>query len=303
MRDVNKAEFKIMKSRHYFTLDVFTDRALAGNPLAVVLGSEGLDTARMQAIAGEFNLSETVFVFPPKNPANRAALRIFTPGKELPFAGHPTVGTAVLLSSLDKAGANASFVLEEAIGPVPCTATQSGAQFDVPKLPVQIEGCTSPADLAVRLGISVEDIGFDDHFPAIFSAGVPFEMVPVRSLDVIGRVRQSAEYVALAAAAPSTYVYTRETVDKRHQYHARMYAPAMGIVEDPATGAAAAAFAGVIAAFEELEDGVHAFVIEQGYEMGRPSQIELTLHVAGGAMIRASIGGGAVIISEGQLHL
>jgi trans-2,3-dihydro-3-hydroxyanthranilate isomerase len=292
-----------MKTRHFFTLDVFTDRALAGNPLAVVLDGEGLDTARMQAIAGEFNLSETVFVFPPKDPANRAALRIFTPGKELPFAGHPTVGTAVLLSMLDKAGANTSFVLEEIIGPVPCTATQGGAQFDLPKLPVQIEGCASAADLASRLGISVEDIGFDDHLPAIFSAGVPFEMVPVRSLDVIGRVRPSADYVAMAAAAPSTYVYTRETVDKRHQYHARMYAPAMGIVEDPATGAAAAAFAGVIAAFEEPEDGVHAFVIEQGYEMGRPSQIELTLHVSGGALTRASIGGGAVIISEGQLHL
>jgi trans-2,3-dihydro-3-hydroxyanthranilate isomerase len=292
-----------MKTRHFFTLDVFTDCAMAGNPLAVVLDSQGLDTARMQAIAGEFNLSETVFVFPPKDPANRAALRIFTPGKELPFAGHPTIGTAVLLGMLDKRGEGAAFILEEMAGLVPCTLSRGGAQFDLPKLPVLIEDCAPDAELALRLGISVADIGFDDHVPAKFSAGVPFEMVPVRSLDVIGRVRPSADYVAMAAAAPSTYVYTRETIDKRHQYHTRMFAPAMGIIEDPATGAAAAAFAGVIVAFEEPEDGVHAFVIEQGYEMSRPSQIELTVHVSGGAITRASIGGGAVIISEGQLHL
>ncbi len=292
-----------MKSRHFFTLDVFTDHAMAGNPLAVVLDSEGLDTERMQAIAQEFNLSETVFVLPSKDLKNRAALRIFTPGKEVPFAGHPTVGTAVLLGLLDEARQGTEFILEEVVGLVPCVLTKGGAQFDLPKLPQPLSGCASAAELALRLGLPISDIGFDDHVPARYSAGVPFDMVPVRSLDVIGRVQLSADFIAMAANAPSTYVYTRETVDKRHQYHARMFAPAMGITEDPATGAAAAAFAGVVAAFEDPEDGVHIFVVEQGYEMGRPSQIELTLHVSGGAITRASIGGGAVIVSEGQLHL
>ena len=129
-------------ARRFFTLDVFTDSALGGNPLAVVVDSDGLDGARMQAIAGEFNLSETVFVSPPQDHDNRANLRIFTPKAELPFAGHPTVGSAILLAIHDgiEPGANMDLVLEEKIGPVPCQVQRAGesyrAKFALPKLPV-----------------------------------------------------------------------------------------------------------------------------------------------------------------------
>jgi trans-2,3-dihydro-3-hydroxyanthranilate isomerase len=292
-----------MKTRRYFTLDVFTDHALAGNPLAVVLDSGGLDTVRMQAIAGEFNLSETVFVFPPVDPAHRAALRIFTSARELPFAGHPTVGTAVLLAMLDNARTGSRFVLEEVAGLVPCEITPGGAQFNLPKIPVAVAGGATSAEYAAALSITAADIGFDQHVPGKFSGGVVYDLVPVKSLDIMTRIHPSIAFMAQGMAAPALFAYSRQTVDKRHQFHARMFAPEMGIKEDPATGSAVAAFAGAFMAYERPEDGIHGMIIEQGYEMGRPSQIELTLHVAGGLLVSATIGGGAVVISEGQLRL
>jgi trans-2,3-dihydro-3-hydroxyanthranilate isomerase len=292
-----------MKSRHFFTLDVFTDKAMAGNPLAVVLDSEGLDTARMQAIAQEFNLSETVFVSTPMDPKNRAALRIFTPARELPFAGHPTVGTAVLLATLDKASTGTRFVLEEVAGLVPCETTPGGAQFRLPKLPVAVAGGASAAEYASALCIETADIGFDRHVPGKFSGGVEYDLVPVKSLEIMARMSPSIGFMGQGMAAPAVFAYSRQTFDKRHQFHARMFAPEMGIREDPATGSAVAAFAGAFMAYEQPEDGIHGMIIEQGYEMGRPSQIELTLNVANGALLSATIGGGAVIVSEGQLRL
>lgn len=297
-------------SRHFVTLDVFTTRPHAGNPLAVVLDSEGLDSAAMQAIAREFNLSETVFVAPPANPAHRAAVRIFTPGQELPFAGHPTVGTAVLLALRDAAEGRAAdrLVLEEKVGLVPCVvalgnARSARATFTLPKLPEQVAQPIADAALAEALGLEVADLGFDGHRPGAFSAGVSYTMVPVAGRGAIAKARVAGPFERTMAAAPNgnAFLYCRETEEAGHHYHARMFWPEAGVTEDPATGSAVAAFAGAIMAFDRPGDGTHSLVIEQGYEMGRPSQIELTLTVAGGALASATIGGAAVMMSEGVL--
>jgi trans-2,3-dihydro-3-hydroxyanthranilate isomerase len=301
-------------SRRFHTLDVFTGQALSGNPLAVVLDAEGLDDARMQAIAREFNLSETVFVLPPADPGARAGLRIFTPGRELPFAGHPTVGTAVLLAVKDLEGApgGVRFDLEEKVGLVACDvealdSARGRASFVLPRLPQPLAGEMPPAAvLAEGLGLEASDIGFGDHRPGMFTAGVPFAFVPVKGREAVGRAWPRGEAFARAFAAvepgdPAAYVYCDETLERGHAYHARMFAPAFGMVEDPATGSAAAAFAGIIMRHATPADGEHAFVIEQGDAMGRPSRITLTLDVAGGALQRARIGGEAVLVSEGRL--
>ncbi|AMJ60581.1 PhzF family phenazine biosynthesis protein [Bosea sp. PAMC 26642] len=297
--------------RRFVTLDVFTARANAGNPLAVVLDSEGLDTAAMQTIAREFNLSETVFVSGPTDPANRAAVRIFTPGRELPFAGHPTVGTAVLLALRDTAEGRVveKLTLEEQVGLVSCTVAVSGeraghASFVLPKLPEEIEQAGALALLAGALGLDKREIGFDDHEPSVFSAGVGFTLVPVASLEALGSLRLDTSLwsqVMKPADHPNAFVYCRQTSESSHQFRARMFAPAMGVAEDPATGSAVAAFAGAIMRFEQPGDGEHRFVVEQGYEMGRPSQITLDLTVGRGALLSARIGGSAVMISEGVL--
>jgi trans-2,3-dihydro-3-hydroxyanthranilate isomerase len=298
--------------RRFYTLDVFTAQQLAGNPLAVVLDSAGLDDQRMQAIAREFNLSETVFVSPAGNPAHKASLRIFTPGREVPFAGHPTVGTAVLLGLLDSGGPR-TFILEEKIGPVSCAveaqhSEHGHATFILPSLPQRIAALPDAAILAEALGLSPDDIGFARHRPAIYSAGNPFRCVPVRSRDAVTRSRPNGEAFARAFdyrndGFTNAFVYCGEPLDPAHRFHARMFAPSVGVPEDPATGSAAAAFAAAFMDFENPQDGTHTFVIEQGDTMGRPSRITVSLDVAGQRLIQARIGGQAVILSEGHLRV
>lgn len=300
-----------MMQRRFVTLDVFAARPHAGNPLAVVLDSEGLDAAAMQAIAREFNLSETVFVLPPSNPAHRAAIRIFTPERELPFAGHPTVGTAVLLALRDAAEGRSAelLVLEEEVGVVPCavrrnTVRAGHATFTLPRLPNEVEPAASWPLLAGALGLDRRDIGFDRHVPSVFSAGLGFTLVPVASRKALAGIRLDTSLWSQAmrpAGQENAFVYCRETVEAGHHFHARMFAPGMGVVEDPATGSAVAAFAGAVMRFEKPGDGEHRLVIEQGYEIGRPSQIELGLRIADGVLVSATIGGAAVMMSEGQL--
>jgi trans-2,3-dihydro-3-hydroxyanthranilate isomerase len=297
--------------RRFATLDVFTTTRFTGNPLAVVLDSEGLDTPTMQSIAREFNLSETVFVLPPADPGHRAALRIFTPGGELPFAGHPTVGTAVLLRHLDGPSAKSEMVLEERIGAVRCrtgpsSAATGRAEFDVPRLPVHETDTVDLAAAAAALGLTTNDVGDADNWPAErWSAGNPFTFLPLRSLDAIGRCevdRSLFKGAFRGRTHPAVFVYCRETADARNTFHARMFSPSMGIVEDPATGSAAAAFAGYLAQHGTYANGEHEIRIEQGFEMGRPSLMELTLRIRGGELVGAAIGGDAVIVSEGTLH-
>ena len=293
--------------RRFTTLDVFTDRRFAGNPLAVVFEAEGLDTAAMQAIAREFNHPETVFVLPPAEPTHRARLRIFTPAHELPFAGHPTVGTAVLLGRLDGGAAPREIVLEEGIGPVKClvepvAADRGRARFTLPQLPTAAGIPPENATIAPALGLASGDIGFGGLRPSCWSAGNPFVFVPVAGLAAIGRCRPDADKLDAAAGESGVYVFCAETVEPGHDFHARMFALRLGIREDPATGSAAAAFAGLLAARDRLSDGEEAVTIEQGYEMGRPSLINLTFVLAGGKLVSASVGGDAVIATQGTLE-
>lgn len=294
--------------RRFVTLDVFTQTRFAGNPLAVVLESDGLDKDAMQTIAREFNLAETVFVMQPANPDHRAALRIFTPKSELPFAGHPTVGTAVLLGCMS--GYNLGvheMVLEETVGLVRCTveaqAKEHGrASFILPRLPERSGAAVKAEEAAAALGLKPDDIGFGA--PSQWSAGVPAHFVPVRDLESIGRALPGASFEAVFGreGRAIAYLYCGETSEAGHHFHARMFAPKLGIQEDPATGAAAAAFAGVVMETAHPADGEHRFVIEQGYEMGRPSQIELGMTVVNGTLTEATIGGSAIIVSDGHIE-
>jgi trans-2,3-dihydro-3-hydroxyanthranilate isomerase len=297
--------------RRFFTLDVFTDRPLAGNPLAVVLDSDGLDTSRMQAIAREFNLSETTFVLEPRDSVNTAALRIFTPARELPFAGHPTIGSAVVIAVVrapEMLGrGDLQIVIEEEVGPVRCDVRRrSGAyfaSFTLPALPFTVPDVPETADAAAALGLTATDIGFDRHRISRYSCGTPYTFVPVAGIEAIARAAPDLARFRQVFGEMGTFLYTRETTSGENAVHARMFAPRLGIPEDPATGSAAAAFAGVAQEFETPEDGVHAITIEQGFEMGRPSLIHLTMEVAGGKLISGEIGGSAVIVSQGTIEV
>lgn len=302
-------------SRRYAVLDVFTNTALAGNPLAVVLDSEGLSDAQMQKIAGEFNLSETVFVFPPEVPGHSATIRIFTPKTELPFAGHPTVGTAVLLA-VERFGEvsgeqDAVVVLKQKIGTVRCAVVlrenaAAFAEFDVPEMP-EPAGPTRNTDLiAAALDLEPSDIALENHAPSRFKVGPAFTFVPVRDLDALSRARPVPSMWAKGFGAgehDDAYVYCRETRSHNSAFQARMFAPGMGIAEDPATGSAAAAFAGVVRFYDGLTEGTHHIRIEQGVEMGRPSLIDLEIDVENGEMHAVRIGGQAVLVARGELFL
>ncbi|TIR77177.1 MAG: PhzF family phenazine biosynthesis protein [Mesorhizobium sp.] len=299
-------------TRDYLLYDVFTTERLAGNPLAVVLDSEGLDSAAMQAIAREFNLSETVFVLPPENPKHRNRIRIFTPDYEMPFAGHPTVGSAIALA--EQAGeATGIFVLEENIGPVRCAVSRHNgatfAEFDLAKLPERLELAAEPEMIGAALGIGPHELGFENHRVSFWSAGVPYVTIPVAGLEAAAKVRLDNQ--AWSELAPrksewtfaSPYVYCRETVHHDSAFHVRMIVPGNHSYEDPATGSAAAAFAGAIMHFDGPTDGISQLWIEQGLEMGRPSRIRLELNVDGGKLASARIGGHAIKVAEGQLFV
>ncbi len=298
-------------SRSYAIYDVFTNVALSGNPLAVVFDGGGIDTQAMQTIAREFNLSETVFILPPEKPTASAALRIFTPGRELPFAGHPTVGAAIAIVESRGVTGTSIQMLEEQVGQVRVAVSVNGdepayAEFDLPKLPEPIEFEASREAVAAALGIDPLEIGFENHKIAVWSAGIPFAAIPVAGLAVAERIAVDSNlWLDLAptvnGVVADPYVYCRETVQHDCSFHARMFAPWQGIPEDPATGSAVAAFAGQVMHFDEPVDGPSSFWIEQGMEMGRPSRIRLEIDVKGGAIDAGRIGGSAVKVAEGTL--
>lgn len=301
--------------RRYAILDVFTNQALAGNPLAVVQDADGLSDTQMQAIAGEFNLSETVFVFPPENPGHSANIRIFTPARELPFAGHPTVGTAILMA-MERFGdvsgeQDAMVVLKENIGPVRCAVVlkenaAAFAEFDAPKLPLPAGPTQDKELIAEALGLEPTDIGFENHAPSRYQVGMPFTFVPVRDLDALTRAKPAMAMWKNGFGKDdhnNAYVYCRETRSHDSAFHARMFAPETGNAEDAATGSAAAAFAGAVHFFDDLPGGTHHIRIEQGFEMGRPSLIDLEIDVASGDMHAVRIGGQATLVARGELFI
>jgi trans-2,3-dihydro-3-hydroxyanthranilate isomerase len=299
-----------MSRYHFYTLDVFTATRFGGNPLAVVLDADDLSAERMQTIAAEFNLSETVFVLTPLKPgADRRKLRIFTPQTELPFAGHPTVGAGYLLAKLklvEMDPADPVMVLEEGVGDVP-VKVQPGedgpraTQLSAPRMPERGPAPPPRADLAAMLSLAEADL-LPGH--AAYSCGVPFLFLPVRDRNAIARVKLRADlWEKLLAGwwAKSVFLFTTDTVSKEAQIHARMFAPAMGVAEDPATGSAASALAGFLQE-REPGDGVRRWLIEQGFEMGRPSRIELEAGIVGGKVTSVRVGGSSVLVSEGWLE-
>jgi trans-2,3-dihydro-3-hydroxyanthranilate isomerase len=297
--------------RRYYTLDVFTDTALAGNPLAVVTDSAGLDSGRMQAIAREFNLAETVFVGEPRNPINIASLRIFTPARELPFAGHPTIGAAILLTHLREPELlkreDLRVVIEEQVGEIVCVARHRtgkamAAYFTLPRLPAPAGKPPSAKALADGLGLKANEIGFGAHRPSVYSAGAPFIFAPLRDLAAMTRATPHLKMWG-ENGAPSLFLYTDEVARAGSSFHARMFGAGWGIIEDPATGSAAAALAGAIMRFEPPTESDAMYVIEQGLEMGRPSFISLGLAIEHGALVSATIGGEAVLIGQGTIDL
>jgi trans-2,3-dihydro-3-hydroxyanthranilate isomerase len=240
-------------------------------------------------------------------------MRIFTPATELPFAGHPTVGAAILIGLLDAPGLIAAqdilVVLEAEVGPISCTVGRSRgkaarARFTLPRLPAPDGAAGTALAIAEALGLAEDDIGFGAHGPCCFSAGNPFCFVPVASRAAIARA------APVAAAWPqafghmergAAFLYSRDCERPGSAFHARMFAPGLGVSEDPATGSAVAAFAGVLMQSEPVPDGESLFVIEQGFEMGRPSIITLGLDVVEGRLMEAAIGGHAVLIQEGTI--
>ncbi|MBV1707199.1 MAG: PhzF family phenazine biosynthesis protein [Hyphomicrobiales bacterium] len=298
----------------FYTLDVFTGQRFAGNPLAVVLEADQLSGEEMQEIAREFNLSETVFVMEPRDPVHTARLRIFAPDRELAFAGHPTIGTAALLAHLRAAdmirGRELALVLEEGVGPVPCAVWRDKAgtlraSFEIIEEPHQIEAVLDPAKIAAALGIKPADIGFGGHEPGLWSAGNPLIFVPLRHADLLGRLQpvQALWQEAFAPGKGLAFIYAGDHTPSGQGYRARMLFTTPELREDPATGSAAAAFAGVMMRFERWSDGAHLVRITQGEHMGRRSEIILGLEIDAGELTGASVSGAAVIVTSGQLTL
>ncbi len=299
----------------FFTADVFTDKLFGGNPLAVFPNGDAVDPALMQRIANEFNLSETVFVLPPDDPGHTRRLRIFTPAVELPFAGHPTVGTAFVLAAvgdIEATGAETDIVFEEGVGPVPVRIRTADGRPQFSRLTTAVlpeQGPPPPPreTLAGLLALEPDDLVDDaDHRAEAWSAGVPFLFVPLRDLDALARCKvDRAEWEASVADswAPQFMPFTRATDADDVDIQARMFAPAMGITEDPATGAAAAAFAGYLASRDPTPSGTVSWVVAQGVEMGRPSRLHIDVDRADGAVTAVHVGGATVLVSEGNLIL
>lgn len=301
----------------FVTLDVFTTRRFGGNPLAVVLDADGLSDREMQAVTREFNLSETAFVLAPRDPTHAARLRIFTPGRELPFAGHPTIGATLALHALGRIGGEA--LLEEGVGPVRVTVRRPPPAADPPLAGFAIPGRVEvreaplpPEELAGLLGLSPGELVRDRRGPAAVSAGVPFVVVPLRDREALARARVDPELWRRRLAGGWTselYPIVEEAPPGEGAegvVHARMFAPALGVPEDPATGAAAAALAGWLAAEAEGPSGTLRWSVHQGIEMGRPSviRIEADREVAPGGAARVReirVFGNAVPVMRGVL--
>lgn len=298
-----------MRAR-FLTVDVFTDRRFAGNPLAVVVHAQGIDAARMQLIAREFGYPETVFVLPADDPAHLARLRIFTPAREVPFAGHPTIGAALVLAREGRitpdAHGRAQVVFEETAGAVPVTIAFEGtravrAELTAPHRP-SFGPRLEPAPIARALGLEPSDLVTGGPLPCIAACGFAFLMVELTSCAALSRARLDHE-AARTLPEPAVYLFTRATGVRGIEVRARMLAPLLGVPEDPATGSAAAALAGVLAAAEPQNAGDFAWHIEQGAEMGRPSFLAAHARKEGGRVIEARVAGGAVPVMEGWIEL
>lgn len=302
-----------MPSYEFITVDVFTSRRFAGNPLAVLPDASGLTDVQMQAVAAEFNLSETTFILPPADPRNHAQVRIFTPKSEMPFAGHPNVGTGYVLARMagdppehytfeEIAGLVRVHILRDTAGGI------SGARISAPRaLSLDI---AVPTDLvAACAGLSEDDILTQSHHPIVASVGTPFVIAEVASLEVLARARPDpaaflggAEQLPALAERFNLYLYTRRGEDFL-QLRTRMFAPLGGIMEDPATGSAAAALAALLTSLAPGENVDLHYDIEQGVEMGRSSHLIASARKTGEGPVLATVAGSCVPVMRGTLKV
>jgi trans-2,3-dihydro-3-hydroxyanthranilate isomerase len=306
----------------YLTADVFTDHRFGGNQLAVLPDARGLSTEQMLAVTREFNYSESTFVLPPERDGETCRVRIFTPGGEVPFAGHPTVGTAHVLTAIGQVpltGDETRLVLGEAVGPVPVTVrAENGrpvfAQLSVAQLPTESAPAADAAAIAELLSLDAGDLLGGDYAPSIVSCGLPFLLVPVRSRDAVRRARVRAEpwertlrgsvgsEPMVFAVDPSLRSGQASAAPAPADVHARVFVPGLGVPEDPATGSACAALGGYLARRTPREGGLR-WVVEQGIEMGRPSRLEVEADKTAGAITAVRVGGRSVLVCEGTIEV
>ena len=297
----------------YCTADVFTKVAFGGNQLAVLPDARGLSDAQMQNIAREFNYSETVFVLPPEAGGTRR-LRIFTPGSEIPFAGHPTVGAAHVLAAIGEiplTGAETKIVFEEGVGPVPVTIRAEGGspvfcQLSVSKLPEVGPQPPTRTTLAEILGLDVSDIVGGSTPAQALSCGLPFLIVPLKNREAVAKARVKLdrwEEVLQRFWAPDIMVFAKDAEQDGHDIRARVFVPGQGVPEDPATGSANATLAGYLAQRDARTDGTLRWVVEQGFEMGRPSILEIEADKVAGQLTAIRVGGASVMMAEGALRV
>lgn len=302
-----------MRSFQYYTTDVFTRDRFGGNQLAVFPDARDLDPALMQPIAREFNFSETTFVLPPTDPANTRRVRIFTPGGELQFAGHPTVGTAFVLATIGaipSQGAETRIVLEEGVGPVPVTIrSENGkpgfAQLSVAQLPLVGPPAPPASDLAKCLNLEPDDVLTGEWGAEGRSCGTPFLMVPVRDRKALAKARPNLDAwdaVLSKYWSNKVFFFCKEPELQGSHYRARMFAPSIGVPEDPATGSACAGFAGYLADRDKRSDGTLQWRVEQGFEMGRPSLLDIEADKKGGTITGVRVGGNSVLVSKGEFY-
>ena len=295
----------------FYTCDVFTDKRFGGNQLAVFPEASSIPDDLLQPIAKEFNFSETTFVYPPKNPKNTNRIRIFTPGGELPFAGHPTIGTAFVLAAIGSIPAQqeTNIIFEEGVGNVPVKILSRNGIPDFMELSAaqmpEFLNAPSGADIAKFLSMPEHDL--DNRFPIqSVSCGVPFLFVAVTTRSSLQRIRVQTELMNQTlskSSAKDVFVFTTDTEQADFDFHARMFAPLIGIPEDPATGSAAASFAGYLAALDTAENGTLKWKIEQGFEMGRPSLLYSEADKKSGKTVAIRVGGRAVMVCKGEMEI
>ena len=299
-------------SLRFFTADVFTTEMFGGNQLAVFPSAIGLEARLMQAIARELNLSETVFVFPAESPANTRKLRIFTPGAELPFAGHPTLGAAFVLASIGELalqGETTKIVFEEGVGPVRVTIrVEKGAptycELTAARLPEFGPPPPPLEDIAAVLSLRPDQVRTDALSPRGVSCGVPFFFVPLRDQEALARARPNLSVWQRAFStwwAPNLYPFVENAGRDGADIRARMVGPDLGIVEDPATGSAAAGLAGYLAATRPADNATLRWVVDQGIEMGRPSRLYVECDRVGERIEAVRVGGSSVMVGEARL--
>ncbi len=287
------------------TLDVFTNRKFTGNQLAVVMDARGFSTEDMLTITREFNYSETTFVLPPEDPKNTARVRIFTLGYEMPFAGHPTVGTAIAIARARKLSGELRLELNAGVFPVSVDLDRPAAfaEFRNPNLPAERGQAVEAALIEAALSLPKGSVDRGAHRPRFVGAGVNYLFAKAPLAAVRAAKLNSAAFEAVALdETVGVLLYAEGGEAPDATYHARMFAPNAGIPEDPATGSAAAALPGQIALSQELTDRTHRWVIEQGFEIGRPSRIHATVETRAGAVTSVRIGGEAVPVMSGQLE-